>query len=141
VGRVSVTDEERSGRSATSRTEENTAKVCQILRENGWLTVRSIAEQVNIDRERVRKILTEDLDMRKVCAKMVKKELTKEHRLSVLEHPPYSPDLANNDFLLFPKIKETMKGRHFDDTDDIRRNMMAALKAIPQNQFQNCFEG
>jgi len=42
------------------------------------LTVRSIAEQVNTDRERVRKIFTEDLNMRKVCAKMVPKELTKE---------------------------------------------------------------
>jgi len=63
-GRESVTDEERSGRAATSRTEENIAKVRQILRENRRLTVRSIAEQVNIDRETVRKILTEDLDMR-----------------------------------------------------------------------------
>jgi predicted transcriptional regulator len=53
-----------------SRTEENIAKVRQILRENRRLTVRSIAEQVNIDRETVREILTEDLDMRKVCAKM-----------------------------------------------------------------------
>jgi len=44
------------------------------------LTVRSIAEQVNIDRETVRKILTEDLGMRKVCAKMVPKELTEEQK-------------------------------------------------------------
>ena len=48
------------------------------MRENRRLTVRSIAEQVNIDRETVRKILTEDLDMRKVCAKMDPKELTKD---------------------------------------------------------------
>jgi len=48
-GRESVTDEQRSERPATSRTEENTAKVCQILHENCQLTVRSIAEQVNID--------------------------------------------------------------------------------------------
>jgi len=75
-GRESVTDEERSGRPATSRTEENIAKVSQILRENSRLAVRSIAEQVNIDRETVRKILTENLDMRKVCAKMVPKEFT-----------------------------------------------------------------
>jgi len=34
-----------------------------------------------------------------------------------------------------------LKGRHFDDIYDIRSNTMAALKAIPQNQFQNCFEG
>ena len=56
-GRESVTDGERSGRTATSRTEEKIAKVRQIVRENRRLTVRSIAEQVNIDRETVRKIL------------------------------------------------------------------------------------
>ena len=66
-GRESVTDEERSERPATSRTEENIAKVCQTVREIHRLTVRSIAEKENIDKERVRKILTEDLDMRKVC--------------------------------------------------------------------------
>jgi len=59
----------------------------------------------------------------------------------VFEHPASSPDLAPSDFFLFPKIKEMLKGRHFDDIDDIRSNTTAALKAIPQNQFQNCFEG
>jgi len=61
-------------------------------------------------------------------------------QITVLEHPAYSPDLASSDFFLFPKIKEIMKGRHFDDIDDIRSNT-TALKAISQNQFQNCFEG
>jgi len=79
-GRESVTDEERSGRPATSRTEENIVKIRQIVRENRRLTVRSIAEQVIIDRETLRKILTEDLDMMKVCAKMVPKELTEEQK-------------------------------------------------------------
>ena len=79
-GRESANDEERSGRPATSRTEENIAKVRQIVRENHRLTVTSIAEQVNIDGETVRKILTQDLDMRKVCAKMVPKELAKEQK-------------------------------------------------------------
>ena len=61
-------------------------------------------------------------------------------QITVLEHPVYSPDLAPSDFFLFPKIKEILKGRHFDDIDDISSNTTAALKAIPQNQFQNCFE-
>jgi hypothetical protein len=39
------------------------------------------------------------------------------------------------------KIKEILKGRHFDYIDDIRSNTTAALKGIPLNQFQNCFEG
>ena len=66
-GRESVTDEMRSGRPATSRTEENIAKIRQIVRENRRLTVRSVAEQVNIDRKTVRKILTEDLDILLSC--------------------------------------------------------------------------
>ena len=72
--------EERSGRSATSGTEENIANIRQIARENRWLTIRSIAERVSIDRETVRKVLTEVLDMRKVCVKIVPKELTEEQK-------------------------------------------------------------
>ena len=83
-GRESVTDEERSGRPATSRTEENIAKIRQIVRENHRLTVRSIAGQVNIDRKTVRKILTEDLDMKKVCAEMAPKKLTEEQKHSTV---------------------------------------------------------
>jgi hypothetical protein len=75
-GRESVTDKERSGQPATSRTEENIEKLIIFCMK--IVAVRSITEQANIDKETVRKILTEDLDMRKVCAKMVPKELTKE---------------------------------------------------------------
>jgi hypothetical protein len=57
-------------------------------------------------------------------------------QITVLEQPAYSPDVAPSDFFLFPKIKEILKGRH-----DIRSNTTAALKAITQNQLQNCFEG
>jgi histone-lysine N-methyltransferase SETMAR len=57
-------------------------------------------------------------------------------QITVLEKPVYSPDLAPSDFFLFPKVKEIMKGRHFDDTDDISINTMAVLKAISQNQSQ-----
>jgi hypothetical protein len=42
---------------------------------------------------------------------------------------------------LFLKIKEILKRSNFDDTDDISSNTMAALKAIPQNQFQIVLKG
>jgi len=63
-------------------------------------------------------------------------------QITVLEHPnySYSPYLAPNDFFLFPKLKEILKGGHFDDSSDIRSNTTASLKTIPQNQAQNCFE-
>ena len=70
-----------------------------------------------------------------------KEEFLATKQITVLEHPAYSPNLASNDFFLFPKIKEILKGRHFVDIDDIRSITTAALKTIPQNQLQNCFEG
>jgi len=39
---------------------------------------------VNIDRETVRKILTEYLDLRKMCAKMVPNELTEEQKKRIV---------------------------------------------------------
>jgi transposase len=57
-------------------------------------------------------------------------------QITMLEHPPYSPDLAPSDFFLFTKMKEILKRRHFGDTDDIRSNTAAALKAIPQTSFK-----
>jgi hypothetical protein len=38
---------------------------------------------------------------------------------SELEHPPYSRDLAQNDFWQFPKIKSALKGWRFQDTENI----------------------
>jgi histone-lysine N-methyltransferase SETMAR len=44
-----------------------------------------------------------------------------------VNHPPpprpYSPDLSPPEFFLFPEIKSTLKGRRFEDTEDIKRNV------------------
>lgn len=37
----------------------------------------------------------------------------------ILQHPPYSPDLAPSDFFLFPQIKNPLRGRRFEDTDEV----------------------
>ncbi|KAF6302991.1 hypothetical protein mRhiFer1_008728 [Rhinolophus ferrumequinum] len=69
------------------------------------------------------------------------REFLASKQITVLEHSPYSPDLAPSDFFLYLKIKETLKGRHLDDIQDIKCNAMTALMAIPEKEFQNCFEG
>lgn len=71
-GREVVEDDERSGRPVTSRTDENIQKINKIVRRDRRLSVRMIADMTNIDRETIRKILHEDLQMTKVCAKMVR---------------------------------------------------------------------
>jgi hypothetical protein len=40
---------------------------------------------------------------------------------------------------LYPKMKSALKGQIFKDTEDIQKNVMMTLKAIPP-QFQKCFQ-
>ena len=68
-------------------------------------------------------------------------ELLATKQITVLKHLAYLPDLASNYLFLFPNIKEILKGRHFDDIDDIRNNTTAYLEAIPQNKFQSFLKG
>ncbi|UYV84602.1 hypothetical protein LAZ67_X002780 [Cordylochernes scorpioides] len=58
----------------------------------------------------------------------------------ILPQPPYSPDIAPNDFFLFPKLKAVLKGRHFDTRDDIIEKSPLALKSIPKEAYKNCFD-
>jgi hypothetical protein len=51
--------------------------------------------------------------------------------ITEMEHPTYFPDLAPNNFWLFPKIKSALKRRRFQDIEDVK-NVTTALKAIPQ---------
>ena len=62
-------------------------------------------------------------------------------QITVLEQPAYSPDLAPSAFFLFPNIKELLKGRHFDDSDDIRNNAIAALKTIHKTSSKIVLKG
>jgi predicted transcriptional regulator len=55
---------------------EDVEKVRKLVRSDRRLSVQMMAEELNLDRETVRKILTEDLEMRKVLAKMVPRILS-----------------------------------------------------------------
>jgi transposase len=65
---------------------------------------------------------------------LVKNETT------VVPQPTYSPDLAPADFFLFPKLKSTLKGRHFDTFDEIQKNSTKDLFAIPKEASQKAFQ-
>ena len=39
---------------------------------------------------------------------------------SVVHQSPYSPDLAPSDFHLFPSMKESLRGRRFDDLEEVK---------------------
>ena len=78
-GTEEVEDDHRSGRPSTSRTNENVESVRQKVWSDCRLTVRMIDEQ-GMNSERVWRIITEDLGMRKICAKMVPRLLNEEQK-------------------------------------------------------------
>jgi len=70
-GREEVEDDHRSGRPSTSRIEENVQRVREKVQSARRLAVRMIADELDMNSKRVWRIITEDLGMRKICAKMV----------------------------------------------------------------------
>jgi len=70
---------------------------------------------------------------------LIRSYLAKRHT-SVVPHPHYSPDVAPADFFLFPKLKTTLKGRHFQTIDDIQENAITELHAITESAFQEAFQ-
>jgi transposase len=54
--------------------------------------------------------------------------------------PPYSSELSPSDYFIFPKIKSSVKGRRFRDTEDIKRNVTKELLALHADEFENCFQ-
>ena len=75
-------DEPCAGRTSTSKTEDNVERVRSLVRSDRRLTLRMISCELNLKRFTVHQILTQDLDMRKVCAKMVPKNLMTEQKAS-----------------------------------------------------------
>ena len=73
-------DDPRLGRSSTATTDENIIRVKQLVLSVRRLTVRMIADELGLNRKLVQTILLHDLEMRKVCAKLVPKILTEDQK-------------------------------------------------------------
>ena len=59
-----------------------------------------------------------------------------------MTHPPYSPDLAPNDFFLFPYVKNKMRGQRFstheETVDAFRMHVLEISQSEWQKWFDNC---
>ena len=93
-------------------------KVPEIIGIDENFTTRMLAEEMKTSKNTIWRILTGDLGKRKVCARFVPHELNdnqkserifNEKGISLIDHPPYSPDLSPCDYFLFPKLKTKMK--------------------------------
>jgi len=59
----------------------------------------------------------------------------------VLQHPPYSPDLAPSDFHLFGPLKHHLSGECFPDDDAVERAVRAWFRQQPKEFYATGFQG
>ena len=114
----------------------------QLVQSDRRLSVWVMAEELKLNSETVRKVLTDELGVRKISAKMLARILSDEQKqhdflakksITKLDHPPYSPDLAPFDVWLFLELKIALKGCRFDDISDVQHHVVKELKKIPDD--------
>jgi len=127
-GRESIKDEPRFERPSTSKTDNNVEKVRgALVRSDRPLTVRMIASELNLNHTMVHQILRQELAMRKLCAKIVQKNLTIEQKdnrkdvcLFLLERIQSIVAGVRTGYLTNTRQKQSFRTRH-------------SYSAVPQN--------
>ena len=57
----------------------------------------------------------------------------------LLEHPPYSPDLAPCDFSIFPYLKKQLRGIKYRDIEHLKQKTIVTLRSTPTSFFKETF--
>jgi len=160
-GKLDVTYQPRSGRPTTSTNEQNKQKVNELIRENRRITQRTIAETLSISLASVNETVS-DLEYTKVCARWVPRQLTPEMKtvrlqtcqmlltryeregdnfgFEVLDHPPYSPDLAPSDVWLFGTLKKHLRGIHFTSDEEVQAATIKWFREQPEQFYSDGFQ-
>jgi hypothetical protein len=79
-GRETVEDKPPSRRCTSVRTSTNVDHVWPFIRQDRRMIIPVIADELNINERTVQQIVTQNLNMRRVCAKMVPKNLNNDQK-------------------------------------------------------------
>lgn len=58
----------------------------------------------------------------------------------IFGHPPYSPDLAPSDYHLFPKLKEFLGGKQFDNDEELKEAVISWLRSLAVEEYNTGIE-
>ena len=85
----------------------------------------------------------------------IKNFISKDHRVSIetisaqfdakigiktVSHPPYSPDLAPCDFLLFLMLKEKLRGSRYDTIEEMKEAVTKVIDTLTQEDFHGALQ-
>ena len=60
--------------------------------------------------------------------------------VTVLPHPPYSPDLAPCDYFYFPKLKYHLSGSRYNSRNALGPAVYQYLMDVPIEEYEKCFQ-
>ena len=60
--------------------------------------------------------------------------------IKTVPHSPYSPELAPCDFLLFPKLKEKLRGCHYETIEEMKEAVTKVIDTLTQEDFHGAFQ-
>jgi histone-lysine N-methyltransferase SETMAR len=66
------------------------------------------------------------------------KEFLAKKNIKLLSHPPYSPDLAPADYVLFPKPKKELAGNTMTQ-EEFKKEWEGVLRRVSKDEFAKAF--
>jgi transposase len=133
-GRKDSTDNKRSGSPSTSRNDENIDRVHSLVLSDRRMTIQMIANEFQIGKTSAYSILAEDLEMRKICAKIVPKLLIPEQKFRRKQCCIDWKALDES-----AKCKLVLRGRHLGNVTTITAESTTLLQGLKEDDFQGCF--
>ena len=71
-------------------------------------------------------------------ARIVRDFLATKDNIEMMDHPPYSPDLAPCDFFLFPKLKSKLAGE-FLAVETFKKRWDRVTRSLTKDDFTACY--
>ncbi|CAF4161380.1 unnamed protein product, partial [Rotaria sp. Silwood2] len=79
-GREHIEDEERPGRPITETTSENIEQIYSIINNDPYITIEELETQTNLSHGTIQRIISDHLNLRKIVARYIPKQLTDSQR-------------------------------------------------------------
>ncbi|GFY28557.1 histone-lysine N-methyltransferase SETMAR [Trichonephila clavipes] len=113
-GRKSLGGDERSGRPDIATTDENIAKVHQIVLDDHRIKAEVVEKRPHLQKTKI--LFHQDNSPFHILVVAVAK--IQELRFELFDRPPYSPDLAPSDFFLFLHLKFELARQGFSSNKE-----------------------
>ncbi|CAK1603203.1 unnamed protein product [Parnassius mnemosyne] len=66
-------------------------------------------------------------------------DFLKQENVELMSHPPYSPDLSPNDFFIFPRMKDLLRGQRFEDPEAAVEAYKSTILSTSTSDWNYCF--